>query len=177
MAWNQTMMMDVANIIPGDRVSAVHGPMNMPWISTNRINKYVTNFDFTNTHIIDDYNSHNVLIYFDLMSCQFVVIDYTHGKHGCFGIAQTIDNNDVFHISLITEDSGLKILKTVQIIQRAWRKKIANRHFNNITIPLCLSICRKRRMQYFIDPVSNRMWWWVDDKSGLDMYGSFGWFD
>ena len=114
---------------------------------------------------------HDGLNYFDLMLCQFVAIDDTHD------IAQTINNNETFHVLLITEDSMLKIMKTVQIIQRAWRKKIANRHFNNIIIPLCLSICKKRRMQYFIDPVSNRMWWWIDDKNGLDMYGSFGWFD
>lgn len=140
MEWNATGMM--VGVVPGDRVGAVHGPMNMPWMSINRINKYVTNFDFTNSHDVDA-NGDNGVIYFDLMYCQFVTIDYTHGKHGHFGIAKTFNRGyDVFHISLITMRAGIILKNSTRIIQSEWRKKRANKHYTNTTLPLCLAICR-----------------------------------
>ena len=59
--------------------------------------------------------------YLNLDDGERVCIDYTHGCHGHVGVAQTMMGECVFHISLVTLEEGLRIIRIVVFLQVRWR--------------------------------------------------------
>ena len=101
------------------RVLFVHEALGLPWISGARIREHKVGYDFTNKHNIEMHGDGKE--YLNLDDGERVCIDYTHGCHGHVGVAQTQMGQDVFHISLVTLEEGLRIIRLVVFLQVRWR--------------------------------------------------------
>ena len=116
--WRTLLAEEYDPTVDAQRVLFVHKALKLPWISGARIREHKLGYDFTNKHSINMHGDGKE--YLNLDDGERVRIDYTHGCHGHVGIAQTLDDGpDVFHISLVTLEDGLRIDRIV----RWWRKR------------------------------------------------------
>ena len=93
-------------------------------MSESRILQYSIGHDFTNTIDIENAPSGGEGdAYFDIDTGKFHVLDYIHGSHGDFAIAQTVGppEDDVLLISLVETSVGHCILNAMRVMQRLWR--------------------------------------------------------
>jgi hypothetical protein len=98
--------------------------LRMPWMSESRILQYSIGHDFTNTIDIENGPSGGEGdAYFDIDTGKFHVLDYIHGSHGDFAVAQTVGppEDDVLLISLVETSVGHCILNAMRVMQRLWR--------------------------------------------------------
>ena len=108
------------------RTEMIWQRFQMPWISSSRILHYSLGHDFTNTIDLSTHEKFEGGEYFDIDTGKFYVIDYIHGSHGDFAIAQTVGPPewDVFLISLVETSVGHRILNATRVMQRLWRTGI-----------------------------------------------------
>ena len=142
--WNSSFYM--SGVAPWDKLTAVRENMSMPWMSKTRIEQYEPGMDFAGHDMGDDGSERERM--FDLRSGWFLTIDYVHGRHGCFEIAQChhISNAidyvpcmmsfapqcldpelDVFCISMLDAWTGNRVLTAVISCQRRMRRFIEAR--------------------------------------------------
>ena len=119
--WRTLLAEEYDPTVDAQRVLFVHKALKLPWISGARIREHKLGYDFTNKHSINMHGDGKE--YLNLDDGERVRIDYTHGCHGHVGVAQTLDDDDkdVFHISLVTLEEGLRIIRLVVFLQVRWR--------------------------------------------------------
>ena len=119
--WRTPLACEYDPTVDAQRVLFVHEALELPWISGARIREHKVGYDFTNEHNIEMHGDGKE--YLNLDDGERVRIDYTHGCHGHVGVAQTLDDDDkdVFHISLVTLEDGLRIIRLVVFLQVRWR--------------------------------------------------------
>ena len=139
--WHKTEFL--AEVPPGDRVKAVHGPMGMPWFSVERIKQYKPGFDYTNTidvrGRIQDVPARLELYrrgvsrpeYLDIATCTFVKTYDIIEWHGFMPLcctapgppARGFPSPAVFPITLIEGEKGRVLLHAMRTLQRAIRRR------------------------------------------------------
>jgi hypothetical protein len=145
--WNSSLYM--SGVEPWDKLTAVREKMSMPWMSKTRIEQYEPGMDFTGHHLdgggggLDQLEEEGKRM-MDLRTGWFLTIDYVHGHHGCFDIAQCHDisyaidyvhyvspwhgeDEDVFCISMLDAWTGNRVLTAVINCQRRMRRFIEAR--------------------------------------------------
>ena len=131
--WRTPLACEYDPTVDAQRVLFVHEALGLPWISGARIREHKVGYDFTNKHNIEMHGDGKE--YLNLDDGERVCIDYTHGCHGHVGIAQTLDDGpDVFHISLVTLEEGLRIIRIVVFLQVWWRKRRPTRQVRQRTV-------------------------------------------
>jgi hypothetical protein len=161
--WNSTLY--VRGVEPGDRAGAAER-VGLSWVDPTRIQNYRQGYDFTNTVNLDEEVDGDWV--FDLTSCRFAQVDYVSGKHGCFHIALMCDDSYAFLIGMIEYAKGVALCNATRTIQREWRKKLALRRNANLRA-LCINLARMARYTYYMDPETQKKWWWVEAT------GEWGW--
>ena len=117
--WRTPLACEYDPTVDAQRVLFVHKALKLPWISGARIREHKLGYDFTNKHSINMHGDGKE--YLNLDDGERVRIDYTHGCHGHVGVAQTKMDQDVFHISLVILEEGLRIIRIVVFLQVRWR--------------------------------------------------------
>ena len=110
----------------GDRAGVMRA-FGMHWVTASFLAEYKIGFDFTNKvnlqALLDSDEEQHDQRFFDLDSLQWCRIDYIHGHFGDLHIAQTMDDADVFLLSLLLEENGQRLVNTILFLKARWRMK------------------------------------------------------
>ena len=110
----------------GDRAGVMRA-FGLNWVTASFLAEYKIGFDYTNK-----VNLRSLLFFderprdhcfFDLHSLQRCYIDSVHGHFGDLHIAETMQGNDVFLLSLLLERNGEKLINVILFLKARWRMK------------------------------------------------------
>ena len=110
----------------GDRAGVMRA-FGLNWVTASFLAEYKIGFDYTNK-----VNLRSLLFFderprdhrfFDLHSLQWCYIDSVHGHFGDLHIAETMQGNDVFLLSLLLERNGERLVNVILFLKARWRMK------------------------------------------------------
>ena len=119
----------------GDRVGVMRA-FGMQWVTASLLADYKIGFDYTNkidllNLLCSRHQRHRGKIFFNLESMEWCTIDYVHGHFGDLHIAQTMDDDNVFLLTLLVERTAQILIKVVARAKARWLMRMLRREVTN----------------------------------------------